>query len=269
MKTKQKMRIIFAVFFLIIVVCGIVTAIKIHKSKKAENKKLYESISYSVYESVKWMISTPVSECQTLAADIQLIELLKSEPDISDAQLAKEMSEYLETVNRECEASLVFCTSDYSKKYFNENGLIKIINPENDKNDIWYPGFLETNEKYHISIDNDQVDGDVEIVFVDSRVEDENGNLLGVITLGTTLDALQNILRDYEKRYKVKVNFVDKNGVVKIDTDSVNIDKTEAWDNQYGYADNEEVFYYKASDGSDVVTRYIKELGLYLVVRDR
>jgi len=267
---KNIIVVIFTVFLIIALVCGLILSIRLYKPDIAEADKSYETISSSIYESVKWLISEPLEASQTMASDKELIELLESENEISDIEMTRKMTDYLSLMTKDTNIEYTFCASDSTKKYYSNDGLEKVINPEKDSYDKWYPAFIASEEKYSVSIDTELDDNNTWIVFVDSRIEDESGNLLGVCSAGKPVAGLQEILTDYEEKYNIKAYFVDKNGTVKIDTDFVNINNIDTSGIKYDNADNRDKAYsYIAKDGSRVVMRYVSEFGLYLVVRSK
>ena len=68
-----------------------------------------------------------------------------------------------------------------------------------------------------------------------------------------------------EETYDVKINIVDQNGVVQLDADSVNIETAHI---QNIINPNKSVqFVFSEKDGVYTITKYMQDLGLYLVVR--
>ena len=59
-------------------------------------------------------------------------------------------------------------------------------------------------------MDTDEVHENAWTVFVNCRIEDENGELLGVCGVSVVMTELQDTLCDYEKEYGVKINLVNK-----------------------------------------------------------
>lgn len=266
--TKNKVAATFLVFFVITISIGIVTGIRYQKNIQNDGDKTYETVAESVYDSVEWLIAGPVDTAKVMSSDKSLISLLDSEDRMSDAEMVKKMTEYLSSAAKEMGVEYAYCTSENTKKYFSTNGLESVINPNNNEHDEWYPRFINSGKEYNVSIDTDQINDGTWTVFVDARIEDENGKLLGVCAVANPIKELQKILTEYESNYDVKVHFVDKNGVVKIDTDSVNLESVDVSGVQYGSSDtNNEAYSYKAADGSRVVMKYVDKLDLYLVVR--
>ena len=49
-------------------------------------------------------------------------------------------------------------------------------------------------------------------VFVNYRIVDTEGNFLGVTGIGLSLDSVAELVQQYQKRYKRKIYFVDREG---------------------------------------------------------
>lgn len=267
-RNRKKLAATFLVFFVIIAAIGIVTGIRNKKNIQSDAEKTYETIAEAIYDSVEWLIAGPVDTARVMSRDKSLIDILDSEDKMSDSEMVKKMTEYLSSAAKEMKVEYTYCTSENTKKYFSTNGLERVINPNNNQHDEWYPKFINSGKEYNVSIDTDQINGGTWTVFVDARIEDENGKLLGVCAVGNPIAELQKILNEYESTYNIKAHFVDKNGVVKIDTDSISLERVDSSGIQYGGTDtNTKAYSYTAADGSKVVMKYVDKLDLYLVVR--
>ena len=87
--------------------------------------------------------------------------------------------------------------------------------------DTWYYNLLEEVEEYSLNIDSDRVAGAdrAVTVFVNCKIRNEKGFLLGVVGVGFRVDYLEDMLRRYEEEYNVKAILLDENGFVKVSSD--------------------------------------------------
>ena len=69
---------------------------------------------------------------------------------------------------------------------------------------------------------------------------------------------------EFEEKYNVKVNLVDSEGNVQVDTNSINIDNARLYDVQYS---KEKDGYRYFDNGDYVIMRYFEKINWYLVIR--
>ena len=62
-------------------------------------------------------------------------------------------------------------------------------------------------------------------VFVNTEITDENANFLGVCGIGVEMKDLQRFLKQYEEKYNVKINLIDKTGLIQVDSDAARIER--------------------------------------------
>ncbi|MCR5626909.1 MAG: response regulator, partial [Lachnospiraceae bacterium] len=160
-----------------------------------------------------------------------------------------------------------FLVSEKSHRYYTYEGLNKIIDPIHDGHDVWYTLFVNQNVPYDLDVDSDEVNQNNWTVFVNARVEDKSGNLLGVCGVGVQMTNIQKMFKEAEEEYNVKINLVDKNGLVQVDTDDINIEN--AWlDATVLENSNKDEYVYQTIDSDEfAVTKYVEYLDWYLVVR--
>lgn len=257
----------YLVVILIIVSFFISTAVSIDSLQtvmSSHEESYAKVIASSIYDNLNKELQRPLNVGQTMAHDSFLISLLKQESELSDTEMEEAMQEYLCSLTDGMGITSAFVVSADSLKYYTQAGLNKVVDPQNDEYDIWYSLFLEQNIDYDFDIDIDENHQDEWRVFVDNRIEDENGNLLGVCGVSVVVDELQKELLEAQDEYQVRITLVDDDGQVQIDVDNINIENTVLKDldldkSQPDYA------YQKVNEGY-VITKYMEGLGLYLVI---
>ena len=97
----------------------------------------------------------------------------------------------------------IFHIGDFSLvvSYQQENGTYKVIDATLDPHDIWYTDFINKKVPLVLDVDVDQNNKNLWTVFLNARIEDENGSLLGVCGIGLIMSKLQKVFSDYEKKY--------------------------------------------------------------------
>lgn len=264
-RMKKSARIILALIHIITVgISTVLCVVGMRAGKEKEGWEQYGIISSIVYEAVENELSKPIITSLAMSNDILLQDLLNKESSSSEQSMTNQMARYLSAVKESVGARTAFLISEGTKRYYTYEGLNKVIDPAKDEHDIWYSIFANKRKPYDLDVDVDQVNGDRWTVFVNARIEDGNGKFLGVCGIGLSMERLQEILLQYEKDYNIKVNFIDSDGLVQVDTDAVNIESAYLHDVQYGK--EKDGYAYKNKDGEYVVMRFVDNLNWYLVI---
>lgn len=79
---------------------------------------------------------------------------------------------------------------------------------------------MNSDQEYALHVDNDEVRGaDNKItVFVNCKVKDAAGRVLGVVGVGIRIDSLKELLKSYEEKYRVTASLISKSGGIEIST---------------------------------------------------
>lgn len=232
--------------------------------KKNDTKEKYSIMSSALYEAVLKEITNPINISCVIANDEFLVGFLEQEKELSEPEAIEKASKYLAGIKKATDAQTAFLVSDNTKRYYSVDGLNKIIDVDKDEHDIWYSIFANTRKPYDLDVDVDQVNGDTWTVFVNARIEDKNGKFLGVCGIGISMEYLQEFMKNYESKYNIKVNFIDSDGLVQVDTDTINIENSYLYDAQYGK--EKDGYSYVNSQGKYVVMRYVDDLNWYMVI---
>ena len=99
------------------------------------------------------------------------------------------MRDYLNTYRDKYGYDSVFLASVKTKNYYYYNGLDRVLQ-EGDPENVWFYSFLEQDTDYGIQIDNDQVEGagNEVTVFINCRITDGDGDVMGVVGVGFRVD---------------------------------------------------------------------------------
>ncbi len=265
--TRKRRLIMAAVFAATVAACAaaFILILQNRLEKKLEEK--YSIISSGIYDAVENEISTPIYVSLTMANNEFLVNLLKNEDGYTEDEAVEQVSAYLSALKNVIGAQTTFLISRNTSRYYTYEGLYKIVNPSADEHDVWYPIFVNSRKPYDIDVDCDQLNGNNWTVFVNARVEDEDKKLLGVCGLGMSMYKLQELLQQYESDYSIKVNFINSEGLIQVDTDSVNIENAYLHDVQYGR--EKDGYTYKNGSGEFVVMRFVERLNWYLVIHGK
>ncbi len=225
-------------------------------------------IAESVDKAVMDDLSEPITVSRMISQDPKLIEMLEDEYLYEEDEMIMNMRTYLHSIQKQFGFTSVYVISEASKKYYSYVGLNKIIDPEKDSFDSWYTIFLEGGKGYELESSTDQVNRDKLTIFVDGRVEDNAGTLLGVSGVGVETVNILDLLARYEAEYGVRIDYVSSDGLVQMSsrTDAVHSSYVSGID--LPDKTNEDYQYQPYGVDGFAIVRYVKELGWYMVVRN-
>ncbi|OHX13635.1 sensor domain-containing diguanylate cyclase [Chromobacterium sphagni] len=124
-------------------------------------------------------------------------------------------SRYLRAINGRNGISGSFLVSERSRRYYYAGGVHKTVSA-GDPQDTWYFRCRDMRRDYEINLDWDMTNGGQATMFINHRMLDEQGRLLGVIGVGLPLPQLSKQLAAYEQRFQRRIYFIDGNGRVML-----------------------------------------------------
>lgn len=262
MEKRKNILVLISIISLVIFMC--VCIAETAQKKLDSGKNEYALITSNVYEAVQSELQRPISISLSMANDTFLTEMMENEESYSETEMVDKMAAYLTKQKKVFDAQTAFVVSENTQRYYSYDGINKVIDTKNDAHDVWYSIFKNSRKTYDLDVDTDEVNKESWTVFVNARIEDENQHFLGVCGIGVSMEKLQQIIKDYEEKNDVKINFINSEGVVQIDTNSVNIENAYLYDVQYGK--DKDGYSYINKDGDYVVMRYVDSLNWYLVI---
>ncbi|MBE5846945.1 MAG: response regulator [Lachnospiraceae bacterium] len=231
-------------------------------------KEINKMLTYRIYDEISSSLNEPITIAKSMSCDSFLIKQLKEERSIHEGNAVWTMQNYLANVRKTLQYDSVFVVSEGTHRYYTDIGLQKIIDPENDPYDNWYTSFVQMNAPYDLDVDVDELRHEEWTVFVNARIEAEDGTLLGVCGVGLSMKDIQALFSKTEEEYNVKINLVDENGLVQVDVNDANLENAHI-DTSMLDPEVDSEYVRISDDGSTVsVTKFIEPLGWYLVVRN-
>ncbi|MBQ7159394.1 MAG: GGDEF domain-containing protein [Treponema sp.] len=236
-----------------------------HSKEDLKNQRLL--VAEHIYDSIHTEFLRPLTISNVMAKDFFLCEVLKKETSLSEKEMEKTISDYLTTITNRTGYIAAYVISDKTRRYYSPKGIEKVMDPRKDPYDIWYDLFLDKGADWDLDTDRDQANGYRWTVFVNVRIVDADGTYLGVAGVGLFIDALQTLIEQFELKYDVKINLVEKDGLVQVDTSMLNIENAYIADVAANNAGLNEFTYVKRGINTFRVTRYVDDLEWYLVIQ--
>lgn len=225
-------------------------------------------IASHIYDSLKSAVEKPIIISKAMSADAFLHKALKNEQATGEKEIETDMSAYLSAIKEKFGYIATFVVSEKTHRYYTPKGIAKIVNPKEEPYDIWYQLFLDSGKETDLDTDRDQVNDYRWTVFVNVRITDDDGSLMGVCGVGLFMDDLQDLVTLSEREYGVKINLIERDGLVQVDTDSANIENAYISEAIADKARSDSFVYTSKGISGFRLTRYLEDLEWFLVVQD-
>lgn len=192
-----------------------------------------ELTAANIYSGISNELTKPIVVSLTMANDSFLKNWIINENKIHEDGLSndntqQDLTDYLSGLKDKYGYNSVFLVSEKSGYYYHYEGINKKISKEN-AHDIWYYNFIASKSSYDLEIDEDEVNQNQLSVFINCRIEDDDGNLLGVTGVGLEIEQIQKLLYDYKNQYNIEAMLFNKSGIVQIHTNTDLIDKQDVF----------------------------------------
>ncbi|MEM8594773.1 MAG: sensor domain-containing diguanylate cyclase, partial [Pseudomonadota bacterium] len=207
----------------------------------------------------------PIVLSSAMANDTFLIDWI---PNNLPNQPAK-MQEYLRNVTEKFNLKSAFFISDKTKHYYRENGVLGTLSDTNPE-DEWYFKLKQSTRPYLIDIGPDTMkDGTINI-FVDHKVIDRNGNIIGAIGVGVSLDSVIKTIEQHEKESGRRIYFINQDGEIALKSkhhQKINNNRSQLAPYQKALSNEQARFSIKTNNRIfDVSTIKLDELNWHLII---
>ncbi len=269
---SDKRKLITALSVLLAIGFAVTTLVNYYVSKASIHDSIVATelplTSDNLYSEIQKDLIRPVLISSMMASDTFLRDwVLAGEKDVD------KMTRYLREVKLRYGAFTSFFVSERSRVYYQTEGVLKKISRDEPR-DVWYFRVREMKSPYEINMDPDLANKDALTIFINYRVLDYDGQYIGVVGVGLTVDAVRSLINDYQKRYQRSVYFVDKQGRIALFGNEMQIAGTDihAIDGLRDIADRilkegAGTFAYRSKGHDHLLNvRFISELNWYLFV---
>lgn len=263
---KQKILIIILNAASIILLSFITPSFLHNKNHEISNNQLVAS---HIYGLIAANTQRPIGISTGLSSDEFLIQALEREAQTNEKQMEQMLSSFLSSVKNQFGYSSFFVISDKTKRYYSPDGIAKIVNPQLDPYDNWYPLFISTGKNIQVETDRDQLFNYQWSIFIITRIHDSKGQTLGICGIGLSMDDWQKMLLSVEKEYKVKVNLIDAQGLVQVDTDFNNLKNAYISEALSDNATDTAFTHTEKGKNGFRMTRFMPNLNWYLVIQGK
>ena len=258
-------RLAFAIVVLCFVLSTFVSLWSLRIMAQQNLRELSKVLAARIYDTISSELSESATVARTMASDYLLIDVLKGEARRDETENVEQMRNYLIGIRDGLNCEAAFVVSEQSGRYYSYSGLNKVIDPEHNDFDRWYTRLIESGRLYALDVDRDELGQDAWTVFVDARIQDMSGVLLGACGVGVRMTGSQALFSDLEREYGVRINLVNADGIIQIDTDETRLES--AYPEPLTLRDSGEYVFQQLGRDRFLVTKYVENLGWYLVVQ--
>ncbi len=265
MNKARVTRLAFAIVIVCFLLSTFVSLWSIRLIGRGHMEELSKVLAARIYDAISSDLSESVHVTEGMAHDTFLIDLLADEENYSETELNEIMRRYLLGLKEGLDYDATFVISEATHRYYTWSGADKIVDPEGNPRDHWYREFLEDGKTYALDVDQDELAQDEWRVFVNARIEDDQGNLLGVCGVGTRMTESQKLVEELEGEYGVKINLIDSRGLIQVDTDETRIETR--FPLELPTASRSDYTFIRDGGSHLIVTKYVDKLDWTLVVQ--
>ena len=208
MNKKNITRLAFAIVILSFVLSTFVSLWSLRLLTERNTQELSKALASRIYDSISSELSEPITVSRSMANDSFLIDTLKNESSVGLEETAKIIAGYLSSQKNAFGYEAAFAVSKSSMCYYSYGGINKQMDLIRSDRDQWYTQFVASGKEYDMDVDRDELSQDQWTVFVDARIEDESGTLLGVCGVGARMTGNQDLFVSLEKEYNVKIGSI-------------------------------------------------------------
>lgn len=184
-----------------------------------------------IYYQIDKLLSEPINVSLTMANDSLLKNFLDGEKEhINDEEFTYKLQGYLNAYRNKYSYDSVFLVSTKTNNYYHFNGLDRNLSVKNSENQ-WYYNFLKNNDEYSLNVDNDEASNNSITVFVNCKIKDDDGSIMGIIGVGLKVNSLQSLLKEYDDKFDVVACLIDDEGVVQLTSDKTGYEHINFFEN--------------------------------------
>lgn len=218
-----KSRMIFSLVIILAVAFIITNYLNYRTSHLSVHDNLINSVlpltRDNIYSEIQANIARPVFISSLMANDTFLKDWT-----INGEKNTETIKKYLRTIRKKYDFFSVFFVSARTGHYYHYRGILKTISRK-DPHDVWFYKFIRQEREYGLDVDTDQASDNRMTVFINHRLLDYNGKLLGVTGVGLNMDRISSMIREYNRLYGCNIFLADRNGTVQVHSDEKVIEK--------------------------------------------
>jgi len=245
----------------------------VHTKEKIREELIYETMPLTrdnIYSELQRDIARPIFVSSLMAHDTFLKDWAIHGENGTD-----NITKYLSEIKKKYGFFSSFYVSARTKNYYHYRGILKKVDKKNIHDD-WYFDFINSKNEHELNIDTNEAENNALTIFINHRLIDYNGDLLGVVGVGLNMERIVNLLSVYQAKYGRDIYLVNRIGIIQIHPDKNKMAQHNVFFRK-GIADvaaqalkvSHYPTFFEFSEGNDrklLTVRYIPELDWFLFV---
>ncbi|MBU2513311.1 sensor histidine kinase [bacterium] len=225
----------------------------------------------NIYSEIQRDLLKPIFISSLMANDTFLRDWV-----INGEKNTEDISRYLAEITSKYDTISAFFVSEKSGIYYYPKGVLKMIS-DIEPRDEWYFRLKALETPLEINVDPDMANKDTMTIFINHKVFDFSGNLIGATGVGLTVNVVKNRINTYSTRYNRNIYFFNSKGELLLHTENKQVTSPESYhatdipglkDFSMNFEENNplNLELRQAGDNRLINIRYIPDLKWYLVV---
>lgn len=266
-RISTKVRMFTVLIILLLSSFMSISVINYHLMKSSIRDELLSSslplVRDLIYWDIRSQLQDPMQTSSVMANDTFLIDWINEGEKSTSA-----ITDYLSKIRERYDYASTFFVSADTGNYYSYSGLHKVISRQ-QPHDLWYYDFIATGEQIALDVDTDEVKDGRLTIFINVRVSDTDGRLLGVTGVGLNMDSIVELLHETQHRYGRTIYLVDRYGDIQAHSDLASlgerpeyISRVISQRNEHDIADE-----YTDTDGTMLyAATYLDQMDWFIVV---
>lgn len=225
-----KSRLILALSVIMLIAVAGISIVNYQVSKDSIRDELLTSglplTRDNIYSELHREMMRPIFVSSLMGRDTFLRDWALS----GEKELDK-IEKYLKEVQDRYGFFTAFFVSEQTRRYYHPDGVLKRIS-RMSLHDVWYYEFVARGEEYDLDVDANEAAEGAMTIFINYRVEDYAGALLGVAGVGLKLDWVTGVLNSFREKYGRRVYLVDPFGTIQVHSDRSLVGKASIHDQE-------------------------------------
>ena len=221
----------------------------------------------NIYADIQKIIVEPSIIASMMASDTFVLDWFHTEEENSD-----KIVKYLDAIKNKYGFSEDFLVSGATERYYTGEGFLEVLSPTKPDN-AWYYRFCKQDNNNEVNIDNNVLLDNKLLLFFNYKIYNNARKFLGVVGVVFKTEYISKMFHRFREYYKLNVMLIDEQGDIVLSEQGIN--GTDMHAERDKVAMMLPMVLHKKSNVFDftdksreylVKSKYIKELGLYLIV---
>ncbi|WP_370673592.1 diguanylate cyclase domain-containing protein [Pleomorphomonas sp. PLEO] len=168
----------------------------------------------NIYSEIQTDLVRPIQVSSLMANDTFVQDWLHS----GEVDLAA-ITRYLQRIQGQYNAFTAFLVSRDTQAYYHFQAPPRHLKRD-DPADSWFFRSIDATAPYEVNVDINKQQNDALTVFINYRVLDHNGKMIGLTGIGLDFRTVRNIVSRYRDQFNRNIYFVNAQGDIVVATDA-------------------------------------------------